>query len=381
MTQTILPPTVDPTDPLEDRQPTPARRGLLARITPLEIGVGALLALVMLALVVVEPNILEAPFENSRTLLFTFGGTALAAVVFGVMLLARVPAPIRIAVLVVPFALVNWWLLSPYFIDDVVDEEFSTSIAAQLAAADSAGATSATGAGVAVPVPTTAPIPLPDVDVDGTATADAGAAPIAPGAETEPGAPSDTAANDAGTAEPEAAEPEAAAGTDAGAEPEAAAPDPAPAASSDGGTDAAVDADTPAAPPARAAEAPAPVETVEAVEAPTEPVLLGAGQFVGLAGHRGTGVAGIFQNPDGSLTLRFENFDIENGPDLDVYLVPGAGQVSLPAGSINLGPLKGNIGDQNYTLPAGTVLAPGSYTVLVWCEAFGVEFVGATITV
>jgi hypothetical protein len=108
-------------------------------------------------------------------------------------------------------------------------------------------------------------------------------------------------------------------------------------------------------------------------------VLLGAGQFVGLAGHSGTGDAGIFRNPDGSLVLRFENFDIENGPDLEVYLVPGADQTSLTEGSIALGALEGNIGDQNYELPAGTELAPGAYTALVWCEAFSVEFVGATI--
>ena len=90
-------------------------------------------------------------------------------------------------------------------------------------------------------------------------------------------------------------------------------------------------------------------------------MLIGAGQFVGLAGHSGTGDAGIFQNPDGSLVLRFENFDIQNGPDLEVYLVPGADQTSLADGSIHLGALKGNIGDQNYELPAGTDLAPGAY--------------------
>lgn len=48
---------------------------------------------------------------------------------------------------------------------------------------------------------------------------------------------------------------------------------------------------------------------------------------------------------------------------------------------IHLGELKGNIGDQNFELPAGTELAPGSYTALVWCEAFSVEFVGATVAV
>ena len=110
-------------------------------------------------------------------------------------------------------------------------------------------------------------------------------------------------------------------------------------------------------------------------------MLVGAGQFVGLAGHSGTGDAGLFQNPDGSLVLRFENFDIENGPDLEVYLVPGADQTALADGSIHLGALKGNVGDQNYQLPPGTELAPGAYTALVWCEAFSVEFVGATIVV
>ena len=114
---------------------------------------------------------------------------------------------------------------------------------------------------------------------------------------------------------------------------------------------------------------------------PVDVVLLGAGMFVGLAGHEGTGDAGIFENPDGSLILRFENFDIENGPDLEVYLVPGADQVDLAEGSIHLGELKGNIGDQNYELPAGTELPPGTYTALVWCEAFSVEFVGATIEI
>ena len=79
--------------------------------------------------------------------------------------------------------------------------------------------------------------------------------------------------------------------------------------------------------------------------------------------------------------LRFEDFDIENGPDLEVYLVPGAEQTSLAAGSIHLGALKGNIGDQNYDLPSGTELGAGAYTVLVWCEAFSVEFVGATVVV
>lgn len=271
----------------------PLLRQLISRISRLEMAVGAAIALLMLLLVVIEPNILEAPFENARTLLFTFGGTLLAAGAFAAMLWFRVPPAVRVVVLVVPFAIVNWWLISPYFVDDVIDEEFSTSIASQLPADDAADT------------------------------------------------PATTAADSATDSESD---------SNSGAQ-ESAAEEPA--------------ADEPADPPT----------------APTGPTLLGAGQFVGLAGHDGTGDAGIFQNPDGSYVLRFENFDIENGPDLEVYLVPGADQTSLPAGSISLGELKGNIGDQSYELPAGTELPPGPYTALVWCEAFSVEFVGATVNV
>jgi len=264
-----------------ESSPDSLPRELLGRITRVEMVVGALIAAVMLLLVLIEPDILEAPFENERTLLFTVGGTVLAAIAYVAMLWLRVPAVVRIIVMVVPFVIVNWWLISPYFIDDVVDEEFSTSIADQLGTAEQAEAEPAT-----------------------------------PEAETAPPA---------------------------------------------------TDSDPPAAAPA--------------ASAPSEPVLLGAGQFVGLAGHSGTGDAGIFRNPDGSLVLRFENFDIENGPDLEVYVVPGADQTSLEGGSIHLGALKGNVGDQTYELPGGTELAPGDYTALVWCEAFSVEFVGATIAV
>ncbi|MDJ0925468.1 MAG: DM13 domain-containing protein [Acidimicrobiia bacterium] len=298
MTKTSIPPATD-----RDRGSAPDSlvRELIGRITRLEIIVGALVAAVLLLLVLIEPNILEAPFENERTLLFTFGGTVLAAVALVAMLWFRVPAVVRVVVLVVPFAIVNWWLVSPYFVDDTVDEGFSTSISQQAATAGETPATPATpedgGESVSGSVP--------------------------PATETPPPADPESTGEEPSSTEDELATP----------------------------------------PPANG------------------PALLGAGQFVGLAGHSGTGDAGIFENPDGSLVLRFENFDIQNGPDLEVYLVPGPDQTSPPEGSIHLGALKGNIGDQNYELPPGTELAPGAYTALVWCEAFSVEFVGATIVV
>ena len=294
MTETSTPPA---TGRDGDAAPDSLVRELIGRITRLEIIIGALIAAVMLLLVLIEPNILEAPFENERTLLFTVGGTALAAIAFVAMLWFRVPAVVRVIVLVVPFVIVNWWLISPYFVDDTVDEDFSTSISEQSAA----------------PPVTDAPPPTEPIQDDQAGTSSEPAAQEEPVQQEPPT-----------TGEPTEAEP----------------PPP-----------------------------------------PSGPVLLGAGQFVGLAGHSGTGDAGLFQNPDGTLVLRFENFDIENGPDLEVYLVPGPDQTSLPEGSIPLGALKGNIGDQNYELPPGTDLAPGAYTALVWCEAFSVEFVGATIVI
>ncbi|MBT8212540.1 MAG: hypothetical protein KJN71_05275, partial [Acidimicrobiia bacterium] len=118
-------------------------RELISRITRLEIIVAAVIAVVLLALVVIEPKILEAPFENERTLLFTFGGTVLAALALVAMLWFRVPPIARIIVLVVPFLVVNWWLISPYFVDDVVEDAFSTSISEQLGTTDDTPTTTA----------------------------------------------------------------------------------------------------------------------------------------------------------------------------------------------------------------------------------------------
>jgi hypothetical protein len=45
---------------------------------------------------------------------------------------------------------------------------------------------------------------------------------------------------------------------------------------------------------------------------------------------------------DGSHVLRLEHLDIQNGPDLHLYVVPGAVQTCPGEGSLYLGPLRGN---------------------------------------
>jgi len=108
----------------------------------------------------------------------------------------------------------------------------------------------------------------------------------------------------------------------------------------------------------------------------TEPRLLSQGHFHGVA-HPTQGTAGIYQLPDGQWVLRLSDFATSNGPDVQVYLIaaPDAhdnGTVTK-AGFIPLGALKGNIGDQHYSVPVHTDLKTYQ-AVTLWCRRFGVNF-------
>jgi hypothetical protein len=92
--------------------------------------------------------------------------------------------------------------------------------------------------------------------------------------------------------------------------------------------------------------------------------------------HFGRGTARLFGTPDG-VVLRFEGFEVRNGPDLYVYLSPAAGGYARK-GNLELGRLKASQGNQNYRLPAGT--DPSAYrSVVIWCKQFAVQFAVATL--
>ncbi|HXG94452.1 MAG TPA: DM13 domain-containing protein [Blastocatellia bacterium] len=118
-----------------------------------------------------------------------------------------------------------------------------------------------------------------------------------------------------------------------------------------------------------------------ATTASSLPVALASGNFHDGA-HKGAGTATIFQLPDGNRVLRLTNFETSNGPDVHVYLV-AAGDATdndtvTRAGFIDLGSLKGNIGDQNYDVPANADL--GRYkAVTIWCRRFSVNFATAPL--
>ena len=100
--------------------------------------------------------------------------------------------------------------------------------------------------------------------------------------------------------------------------------------------------------------------------------------------HEGEGKATVYQLAGGSRVLRFEDFSVLNGPDLHVWLVPVdpvPNTVGVEIGGYaDLGKLKGNVGNQNYELPAGLDLSRFQ-SVVIWCQPFRVPFSAAPLRV
>jgi hypothetical protein len=86
-----------------------------------------------------------------------------------------------------------------------------------------------------------------------------------------------------------------------------------------------------------------------------------AGTFHGKV-HKTSGRATIYKQADGRLVLRLTNFKTSNGPDVHVVLIAAkdadddANFLKNSTDKLELGALKGNEGDQNYDIPAGTDL-------------------------
>ena len=111
---------------------------------------------------------------------------------------------------------------------------------------------------------------------------------------------------------------------------------------------------------------------------PADSTLVASGSFSDADGsHKGSGVATLYRSASGSQVLRLTEFEVTNGPDLEVWMVKGDSIQSSKdvkeSEWVSLGLLKGNIGDQNYDVP--TDVDWTEYTnVVIWCEQFGVLF-------
>lgn len=114
------------------------------------------------------------------------------------------------------------------------------------------------------------------------------------------------------------------------------------------------------------------------------PTTLARGTFISHE-HGTEGSVSVVLLADGSRVLRIEGLDTSNGPDLRVWLSDQA-VVDGPSGwtvfddgaYVELGKLKGNKGNQNYTLPAEVDLDELS-SVSIWCARFNVSFGAAAL--
>jgi len=111
------------------------------------------------------------------------------------------------------------------------------------------------------------------------------------------------------------------------------------------------------------------------------PTTLATGSFHSNA-HDTRGMAAVIDVGGGHRVLRLTNFATSNGPDVRVYLVAAAdvqdNATVKTAGFIELGPMKGNIGDQNYEIPP-TIDIGTYHTVTIWCKRFSVNFGSAPL--
>ena len=130
--------------------------------------------------------------------------------------------------------------------------------------------------------------------------------------------------------------------------------------------------------PTAAPETP-PAPTAE----PAQPVKLREGAFRDADSfHKGSGQALIYDLGGPNLLLRLEDFKVTNGPELHVVLAghpdPERHADLESAGYVDLGLLKGNIGNQNYEIPASVNL-DDKRSVVIYCRPFRVVFSVATL--
>jgi hypothetical protein len=117
---------------------------------------------------------------------------------------------------------------------------------------------------------------------------------------------------------------------------------------------------------------------------PAAPRVIARGELISHE-HRTTGSVVVLELADGRRVLRLQDLRTSNGPDVKVWLsdaavLPGSDgwRVFDDGAYADLGALKGNVGNQNYAVPADVDLATLS-SLSLWCDRFDVSFGAAVL--
>ena len=230
-----------------------------------------------------------------------------------------------LGVLLVPVVALAWYLGSPLFVDTVVDEPFPLSAGAEL------------------------PPDMTQEEAEQIMAEEASRDVVVDEPMAMP------ASSDTGSAAPSGSTPTPGAGPTIAPTLEDA-PEPAPTATVQ------------------------PVPTATASPTPSAPqaIAVKAGEFRDADQfHRGSGRATLYRLSDNSIVLRLEDFMVTNGPELHVLLSthpdPRSRAEVMNAGYVDLGDLKGNIGNQNYEVANGIDISNYS-SVVIYCKPFHVIF-------
>lgn len=123
----------------------------------------------------------------------------------------------------------------------------------------------------------------------------------------------------------------------------------------------------------------APVESIG-----TELIVLAEGSLISHE-YETSGTVKILQLADGSRVLRLEDLVTSDGPRVEIWLTdspvlegPDGWRVFDDGNYESLGLLKGNLGSQNYNIPADLDLSDFS-SVSLWCVTFSVSFGAAEL--
>ena len=251
-------------------------------------------------------------------------------------------------IIVLPIVALAWWLLSPLLVDQTINEDLPFAAQAVVPAEMTREEVEDVMAGMAK---LTRPVdePMPDQMMGAEDSS-------AESSTTPPGQPAKGATNSSG---------ESSATSTPGMQVDL----PVPGKITTEAKDSSAGPSTGTAPSDAPTDAPIGAGTA---------VVLSRGTFQGADRfHQGCGEAIIYRGPDGSHLLRLENFQVTNGPDLLVILSPNPAPESRDdvhqPGYIDLGSLKGNVGNQNYEIPADVDLNALS-SVVIYCSPFHVVF-------